>query len=159
MRKESLENLTFTRCIKGDRKHQVTYLISLSKWMYHWDRGFVKEQVLLKTTKEMMLYKVISSHVVKGRDSFERKREIHSLGYKVHLMKMCLDLSLTLFQHLENGWLFKNLLAKYRFKCHTGHVGTSLKDIVINIIINIFYLLITILINYLRYIFVLCCYI
>ncbi len=73
MRKESLENLTLTGRIEGKKSRggpRIKYLTSLSTWLAEHvpegQRRGMKEQELLKRTKERKLWKAMIAHVLKG---------------------------------------------------------------------------------------------
>ena len=73
MRKESLENLTLTGRMDGKKSRgrpRIKYLTSLSTWMAEQvpegERGGIKEQELLKRTKERKLWKAMIAHVLRG---------------------------------------------------------------------------------------------
>lgn len=52
---------------KESKWKQVTYLTSLSEWMVEqWQRKMVKEQELLRATKDWKLWKAMIAHILKG---------------------------------------------------------------------------------------------
>ena len=76
MRKESLENLTLTGCIDGKKsrgRRRIKYLTILSTWMsenvLEGQRGGIKEQELLKRTKERKQWKAVIAQALKGHDT------------------------------------------------------------------------------------------
>lgn len=78
MRKERLDNLTLTGCNEDKmdrRKEKVTYLMSMFKWMTAQVLGAtVKKQTLRKGTKNMKLWRPITTHVLKGHGTELRCR-------------------------------------------------------------------------------------
>ena len=71
--KESVENLTLTGLIEGKKNRgrpRIKYLTSLSTWMAErvpeGQRGGMKEQELLRRTKDRKLWKAMIAHVLKG---------------------------------------------------------------------------------------------
>ena len=73
MRKESVENLTLTGLTEGKKNRgrpRIKYLTSLRTWMAErvpeGQRGGMKEQELLRRTKDRKLWKAMIAHVLKG---------------------------------------------------------------------------------------------